>query len=439
MGHRPLRVAALVDLERWPGAGGHVKCWERLAQAAARHPGAVDLTVHFQGTAEAREELAPHVRIEMHRPLFSTRRLKFLKGIADHTDLAPLHPRVMRSLRDVDVIHTTDAYFAYARTAMHVSRRRGIPLTSSIHTNTPGYVPVYTEQAIRTVFGNGATFRLMAHTLRLPERAAAVLRSGLMRHARACARVLIGERDDLDAARALFGERVGRLRRGIDRGLFSPGRRDRQRLADRYGIALDRFVLFYAGRVDVGKSVMDAARATRMLLDRGLPVHLLMAGEGKDIPAIRDLLGPHATLPGTVPPSDIAWLYASSDLFVFPSRVEVSPNVVIEAKASGLPVIVAAQGGGIFVTMPGADGIVIEEPTVEAWAEAIESLYADPARRKALAAAGYQDVVRHRPSWDQVFQEDLVPVWEAAWTDRRRQAAVGRPLPPRDPVGAART
>jgi hypothetical protein len=142
MGHRPLWVAALVDLERWPAAGGHVTCWERLAEAAARGTHAIDLTVHFQGDAERRETLSPTVRIETHRPVFSTRRLGFLGGIADHTDLAPHHPRLMRALADADVIHTTDAYFAYARTAMRVSRRRSIPLTTSIHTDTPSYVPI---------------------------------------------------------------------------------------------------------------------------------------------------------------------------------------------------------------------------------------------------------------------------------------------------------
>ena len=43
----PLRVAALVDLERTPQAGGHVKSWERLAEAAARSHANFDLTVHF--------------------------------------------------------------------------------------------------------------------------------------------------------------------------------------------------------------------------------------------------------------------------------------------------------------------------------------------------------------------------------------------------------
>lgn len=413
MGARPLRVAALVDLERCPAAGGHVKCWERIAEAAVRGPGTVDLTVHFQGAAEGREELAPHVRIETHRPVFSTRRLGFLSGIADHTDLAPLHPRLLRALADVDVIHTTDAYFAYARTAMRMSRR-GIPVTTSIHTDTPSYTPLYTEQTIRRVFGASLPARFLNDTIRIPERCAAAMRNRLIRHARACARVLVGERDDLDAARAMFGDRVGRLRRGVDRARFRPDRRDRSRLAAEYGIPRDRFVLFYAGRIDVGKSVMDLAGAARLLLDRGHPVHLLMAGEGKDAPAIRALLGPHATLPGNVPQDDLAWLYASADLFVFPSRVEISPNVVLEAKASGLPVIVAPEGGGVFVSVPGEDGIVVAEHGDGAWAAAIEAVLADPGRRRVLAAAGYREVVQHRPSWDQVFGEDLVPAWQAA-------------------------
>ena len=50
---RPIKVAVLVDLERRPGAGGHVKCWERLAEAASRHAAHVDLTVHFQGSGGA--------------------------------------------------------------------------------------------------------------------------------------------------------------------------------------------------------------------------------------------------------------------------------------------------------------------------------------------------------------------------------------------------
>jgi len=56
-----LRVAALVDLPRSSQSGGHVKCWERLAMAAADSPLPLDLTVYFSG-AETTQPLGPSAR-----------------------------------------------------------------------------------------------------------------------------------------------------------------------------------------------------------------------------------------------------------------------------------------------------------------------------------------------------------------------------------------
>jgi glycosyltransferase involved in cell wall biosynthesis len=232
--------------------------------------------------------------------------------------------------------------------------------------------------------------------------------------------VLIGPQADPEHARAIFGERVAVLRRGIDRARFNPARRDRVRLAVKLGIAPDCTVLFFAGRVDGGKSVMTLATATKILLARGHKVHALIAGEGRSAPAIRALLGHDVSLPGNVPQDFAAWLYASSDLFVFPSRLEVAPNVVLEAKASGLPVVVAPGGGGTFVHTPGVDGVVVESTDPAAWADAIAALIADPARRDAIAAAGQRDVAANHPSWDDVYRKDLVPQWQAAWQAARQ-------------------
>ncbi len=420
----PLRVAVLVDLERRAAAGGHVKCWERLAEAAARcDDGTIDLTVHFQGDPASGETLSPNVRIAAHPPIFSTRRLPFLGDNPDHTDLAPHHPALRRALAGVDVIHTTDAYFAHAQTALRTARRSGAALVTSIHTETPTYSAVYADKALRRVFGSWAG-QLLTETLRLPDRIADNMRRKLVKHGLECASVLIGPQTDIDAARAVFGDRVAVLRRGIDRTRFHPGRRDRARLNETFGIAADRIVLFFAGRVDAGKSVMTLAEATALLRRRGLPVHALIAGEGADAARIAAMLGPDATLPGNVPQDTAAWLYASSDLFVFPSRVEIAPNVVLEAKASGLPVVVAPEGGGVFVADPGTDGIAIESADPAVWAEAIAGLIADPDRRGAIAAAGHHDVTVNHPSWDDVYRNDVLPIWRraAARRDTARSA-----------------
>jgi len=407
---RPLKVAVLVDLERRPDAGGHVKCWERLAEAAARHDATVDLTVHFQGGPAANEVLAPHVRMVAHPPVFSSRLIPFLGDTPEHTDLSPHHPALMKALAGVDVIHTTDAYFAYAQTAARAARRYGAALVTSIHTETPAYTAVYADKAFRRAFGNWAG-EVLAERLRVPDRLAHNMRRRLARYGRGCYRVMIGSQADRGLAQAMFGDRIAVLRRGIDRTRFNPARRDRVRLAVKHGIAPDRCVLFFAGRVDPGKSVMTLAEATRILLARGHKVHALIAGEGRDTPAIRELLGRDVTLPGNVPQDMAAWFYASSDLFVFPSRVEIAPNVVLEAKASGLPVVVAPEGGGAFVRAAGRDGAIVESPDPAAWADAIGALIGDPARRGAMAAAGQVDVAANHPSWDDVYREDLVDLW----------------------------
>src|SRR5207249_12007193 len=59
---RPLKVGVLVDLVLTPDAGGHVKCWQRIAEAAVGCADGLDLTVHFNGPQARRIELSPSVR-----------------------------------------------------------------------------------------------------------------------------------------------------------------------------------------------------------------------------------------------------------------------------------------------------------------------------------------------------------------------------------------
>src|SRR6266567_4498294 len=105
------------------------------------------LTVHFSGPQPRRIELSPSVRYVVLPPVLSTRRL--VREVPDHTDLAPWHPRLARALADYDVIHTTDAFFCYARTARRFARRHGTPVVSSIHTNTPEYARITTTKLLQ--------------------------------------------------------------------------------------------------------------------------------------------------------------------------------------------------------------------------------------------------------------------------------------------------
>src|SRR5712691_8817288 len=166
MAGRPLKVGVLVDLTLSGEAGGHVKCWQRLAEAAVDYADRLDLTVHFSGPQPRRVELSPAVRYVLLPPVLSTARL--VREVPDHTDLAPWHPRLGRALADYDVIHTTDAFFCYARTARRFARRHGTPIVSSIHTNTPEYARITTSKLLQRTLGTGLAYRAANDVLALP-------------------------------------------------------------------------------------------------------------------------------------------------------------------------------------------------------------------------------------------------------------------------------
>src|SRR5215204_1738162 len=164
---RPLKVGVLVDLALTQEAGGHVKCWQRIAEAATDCPEELDLTIHFSGPEARRIALSPSVRYVLLPPVLGTARL--ISDVPDHTDLARWHPLLAGTLGAYDVIHTTDAFFCYARTAARFARRHGVPLVSSIHTNTPEYARIATARLLERSLGRGPAYRLAADWLRLPD------------------------------------------------------------------------------------------------------------------------------------------------------------------------------------------------------------------------------------------------------------------------------
>ena len=418
-GARPLRVAVLVDLYWSEAAGGHVKFWERAARGAAGVAG-LDLTVYFVAARDGEHAVAPNVRYRLLRPVFSTQRLRFLAHVPDHTDLAPYHPRLARLLAGHDVIHTTDAYFAYARTAERVARRRGLPLVNSVHTDTPGYTRLYTAETVRRRLGTGWLARLLLDRLHVDARAERAKLRRLERHQAAC-RFVLGprEEDRARARRVLPQERVLPLPRGLELDRFHPRWRDRAWLAAKFAIPPETPVVLCVGRVNIGKNVMALAEAVHALDALGEKLVLFCAGEGEDRARIEALLGPLARCPGVVAGDDMARLYASADLLAHPSEIETFANVVTEGMAAGLPALVSARGAARERVIDGQTGVVVDGGGA-AWAEAIALLLRDPARRAAMGRAARAETERVFTDWRAVVAEKLLPVWSAAARGEQR-------------------
>src|SRR5260370_9824964 len=254
----PLRVAALVDLPRSLEAGGHVKWWERLAAAAAAEGDQpLYLTVYFSGERPD-EILAPHVRFRHLPPVFSTARLKFLPYVPDHSDLAPYHPRLARELSRYDLIHSTDGFFAFARTAERVARRRrNVALTTSFHTDSPPYARIVTRATIEKNFARWPWLeRKLIEDWDAPGRQVRKMENRLRRHLAQCAFAFATRTQDRELATAILGApRVGNLRLGVDKAMFGPHRRDSAGVRRDYAIPDGRRIALYVGRVDLGKNV----------------------------------------------------------------------------------------------------------------------------------------------------------------------------------------
>ncbi len=404
-----LKVAVLVDLPRSPQAGGHVKGWERLAQAAARYDLPLDLTVYFSG-APATEKLSEHVTLRQLPPVFSTAWLKFLPYVPDHTDLAPYHPALARELARYDVIHTTDAFFAFTRTAELHRRRRA--LTHSFHTDQINYARIFAARSIRERLGDNRLAHWLLEKWRLPERIGRRMEGKLLRHVRRCGAVLVTRASDRMFAEQILGPHgVRTMRLGTDKELFNPRQANRALMQQRYLIPAGRLVLVFVGRLDEGKNIHTLLTAMRQAIDAGAPLHLVAAGVGPAAEDIRAILGDHASVPGFIPPAELAQLYASADALALSSEVETRSQALVEALASGLPVLLAAKSG-VHKLLPASPALQVVTGGADAWTRALQDFAA--AARPKLQAAAVELSRKHIAGWEEILTEDFLPAWQQA-------------------------
>jgi glycosyltransferase involved in cell wall biosynthesis len=96
----------------------------------------------------------------------------------------------------------------------------------------------------------------------------------------------------------------------------------------------------------------------------------------------------------------LADAYASADLFLFASRTDTFGQVLLEAQASGLPVVAVAEGGPCSIVEDGLTGLLRPADPL-ALADAVIALAADPAARRRLGAAGRRAALER--TWDRAL------------------------------------
>jgi glycosyltransferase involved in cell wall biosynthesis len=200
-------------------------------------------------------------------------------------------------------------------------------------------------------------------------------------------------------------QRLVRLRPGIDVRAFD--RRFREEHAGAQGIwrtlgltdgAARALKVLYAGRISIEKDLPLLVRAwprVRELVKAAAPAlpppQLLVLGDGPYLGEMRAALaGMDAHFLGFRHGEELATIYASCDLFAFPSTTDTLGQVVMEAQASGLPVLVSDQGGPQEVVRNGVTGRVLPSGRHDVWASAMAELLLDSPRRIAMGSVAHE-------------------------------------------------
>ncbi len=194
-------------------------------------------------------------------------------------------------------------------------------------------------------------------------------------------------------------ERLKILPRGLDTDLFHPARRE-PAFFEKFGACNGEVRLLYVGRVSREKDLDLLAAAYRLLRDEGLPVQLFVVGHGPYSDAFAKSL-PEAFFTGYLRGNELAAAYASADIFVFPSTTDTFGNVILEAQACGLPVVVSDSGGPKELVQDKGNGLITKSHDVEDFARAIRALVTNPALRERMGKSARNSVVDR--SWPNAF------------------------------------
>ena len=202
-------------------------------------------------------------------------------------------------------------------------------------------------------------------------------------------------------ARGFAPEKLKILPRGLDTTLFSPEHRD-PAFWQKFGEHNGAVHLLYVGRISKEKDLDVLAQAYRQLRDEGLPIQLYLVGDGPYLQALHEAM-PEAIFTGYLRGKELAAAYASADVFVFPSTTDTFGNVVIEAQASGVPVIVSDTGGPKELVEENVNGVVTKSHDVEDLVRAIRDLVNDKRKRDQMSRQARQAVIDR--SWPGAFRK----------------------------------
>jgi phosphatidylinositol alpha 1,6-mannosyltransferase len=281
-----------------------------------------------------------------------------------------------------------------------ISNLLGVPMVASWHTNLHEYASRRINKVLR------ATPRGVR------DRAAAAVEHHTLRALTAFYRLAHFLLAPNQTMVNLLWERTGRpaylMKHGVDAARFFR----RQKTVD------GEFCIGWVGRLMPEKNVRAFVELERQLLAAGArDFHMLLVGDGGE----REWLRRHlqfASLPGFLRGDELAAAFAGMDAFVFPSRTDTFGLVILEAMASGVPVVLSSEAGSRIGIRHGVEGFLTDN-----FAEAVLSLMRCKSLRESMSTASER--FAQARSWSEVFDdlyETYVGALEAPEVRRRMKS-----------------
>jgi glycosyltransferase involved in cell wall biosynthesis/predicted metal-dependent phosphoesterase TrpH len=334
--------------------------------------------------------------VDRRLPAATELEMPFYEGLALGV---PGLPDLVETLADgnYDLVHVTAPGPAGVAATL-LSRLTGVPLLASYHTELATYAGMRSGDGGVEAIAHGAlgAFYGAAGLVLSPSPAADASLGGL----------------GVDPAL------IGRWERGVDCDRFDAAKADR----DAYP---GEIKVLYAGRLTREKGV-DLLAESFLRAHRSDPrLHLLLAGGGPEEAELRARLGERATFLGWLGGEELARAYASADAFLFCSSTDTYGQVILEAGASGLPVVAVAEGGPAALVENRHTGLLCR-PDPDHLAGSLLQLASSPLLRDRLGAAA-AEAARGR-SWERALKQLAAGY---------RRALEGRPAAARQAISRA--
>jgi glycosyltransferase involved in cell wall biosynthesis len=291
----------------------------------------------------------------------------------------PSLPGAVQTLADgcFDAIHVCSPGPAGVAGAL-VARALGLPLVGSYHTELTAYAGLRSgERRVADAMAMAVAAFYGACDVVLSPSAAA---------------------DEALASIGMASERVLRWDRGVDTSRFRPSLRDAARGA---GTDPETITVMYSGRITREKGIDLLADA--FLLARACDPRLCLqlAGGGPEQERVRERLGESARFLGWLEGDELALAYAGADIFLFPSSTDTFGQVILEAQASGLPVIAVAEGGPLSLIEHRTSGLLCQADAARLAAALLE--LADSALLREHLTRGALRAVAQR-TWERTLE-----------------------------------